>query len=275
MRDAVTVVVPTRDRPEQLRSCLEALAGSPIDGLEIVVVDDGSSRPLGDGSRCRVSGRRAGSTRRAKGLQRHGMRARGRRRGTSSCSWTTTASHRPAGHAELAAIVSREARLVVAGRVRVPADAGVWLRASEGLAAAAETGLRLLRTNNLGCRRSLLLEPSPSTSGSDRQPVRTGTGASASPGPAPGSCVTRRRPSSTVHDSAREDSSRSSFATDGPCGSCNEHGTHAPVPRRAVLRAVSDGARDGLDVAAAMVVAQAAGALGYLLEMLSKRPARV
>ena len=46
----------------------------------------------------------------------------------------------------------------LACRDAVPADAGVWLRASEGLSAATETGMRLLRTTNLGCRRSLLFE---------------------------------------------------------------------------------------------------------------------
>jgi glycosyltransferase involved in cell wall biosynthesis len=39
----VTVVVPTRNRPESLRRCLEALAGQVgVGTIEIVVVDDGS-----------------------------------------------------------------------------------------------------------------------------------------------------------------------------------------------------------------------------------------
>jgi GT2 family glycosyltransferase len=40
-----TVVVPTRDRPEPLARCLEALAAQTLPGLEIVVVDDGSTVP--------------------------------------------------------------------------------------------------------------------------------------------------------------------------------------------------------------------------------------
>jgi glycosyltransferase involved in cell wall biosynthesis len=43
-----TVVIPTFNRPQQLRLCLEALTtiAYPADGWEVVVVDDGSSQPL-------------------------------------------------------------------------------------------------------------------------------------------------------------------------------------------------------------------------------------
>ena len=42
----VSVVIPTRDRPEALRRCMEALSAQTIfDRLEIIVVDDGSSAP--------------------------------------------------------------------------------------------------------------------------------------------------------------------------------------------------------------------------------------
>jgi hypothetical protein len=39
----VTIVVPTRDRPEALRRCLAALVAQTCDELETVVVDDGSA----------------------------------------------------------------------------------------------------------------------------------------------------------------------------------------------------------------------------------------
>ncbi len=41
----ISVVVPTRDRPQQLARCLAALAGQEVEGpgLEIVVVDDGGA----------------------------------------------------------------------------------------------------------------------------------------------------------------------------------------------------------------------------------------
>src|SRR5688572_22273465 len=43
-----TVVVPTRDRPDQLARCLRAVAALdyPRERFEVVVADDGSSRPL-------------------------------------------------------------------------------------------------------------------------------------------------------------------------------------------------------------------------------------
>jgi GT2 family glycosyltransferase len=44
-RPLVSVVVPTRDRPEQLRACLAALEAQSATSFEVVVVDDGSREP--------------------------------------------------------------------------------------------------------------------------------------------------------------------------------------------------------------------------------------
>jgi glycosyltransferase involved in cell wall biosynthesis len=42
----ISVIVPTRDRPESLRRCLDALAvQSALDDFEVIVVDDGSADP--------------------------------------------------------------------------------------------------------------------------------------------------------------------------------------------------------------------------------------
>lgn len=42
----ISVIVPTRDRPESLRRCLDALAvQSVLDDFEVIVVDDGSADP--------------------------------------------------------------------------------------------------------------------------------------------------------------------------------------------------------------------------------------
>ena len=41
-RRGVSVVVPTRDRPESLRRCLGALRAQDLAELEVIVVDDGS-----------------------------------------------------------------------------------------------------------------------------------------------------------------------------------------------------------------------------------------
>ena len=42
---AVSVIVPTRDRPEALRRCLAALAGQRERDFEVIVVDDGGVEP--------------------------------------------------------------------------------------------------------------------------------------------------------------------------------------------------------------------------------------
>ena len=53
----VTVVVPTCGRPAQLQSCLEALSVQTLgDSCEVVVVDDGSPRPVTEGSVARSAG---------------------------------------------------------------------------------------------------------------------------------------------------------------------------------------------------------------------------
>jgi glycosyltransferase involved in cell wall biosynthesis len=46
----VSVIVPTRNRPERLRRCLAALRQQtyPCSSYEIIVIDDGSDRPLDD-----------------------------------------------------------------------------------------------------------------------------------------------------------------------------------------------------------------------------------
>jgi GT2 family glycosyltransferase len=46
----VSVVVPTRDRADQLRACLDALEAQSATAFEVVVVDDGSRRPAAVGN---------------------------------------------------------------------------------------------------------------------------------------------------------------------------------------------------------------------------------
>jgi GT2 family glycosyltransferase len=150
----------------------------------------------------------------------------------------------------------------------------VWLRANEWLAGAAEAGSVLLRTNNLGCRRSLVLEiPFDErfrmAAGEDRDwCVRV----------ARAGATLVRDPAATVEHHAHL-RARAFFAQQLRYGRAvrqlQRHGTHAPVRRRALLRAFAHGAHDGPRVVAAMAGAQAATVLGYLLEMASNRPGRV
>ena len=54
---AVAVVVPTRDRPDQLRRCVTAVRAAMRPGDELVVVDSGSATPVvGATVRCDVAG---------------------------------------------------------------------------------------------------------------------------------------------------------------------------------------------------------------------------
>jgi glycosyltransferase involved in cell wall biosynthesis len=55
---SVSVIVPTRDRPEKLAECLEALAALeyPRDRFEVIVVDDGGQAPV-DGIAAKYDGR--------------------------------------------------------------------------------------------------------------------------------------------------------------------------------------------------------------------------
>lgn len=50
MTPRISVIIPTLDRPEELRRCLESLAHQSLQRheYEIIVVDDGGSRPLDD-----------------------------------------------------------------------------------------------------------------------------------------------------------------------------------------------------------------------------------
>jgi GT2 family glycosyltransferase len=44
----IDVIIPTRDRPEALVACLEALARQTVQDFHVIVVDDGSTSPVAD-----------------------------------------------------------------------------------------------------------------------------------------------------------------------------------------------------------------------------------
>ncbi len=171
---AVSVVVPTRDRPTSLARCLSAIRAQD-DGLdlEVVVVDDGSADP-GEVRRVAISwGARV-------------VRTEGRGPATARNAGARTASGeivlltdddcvpRPGWVASLVAAVDRHPDGVVHGRV-VPA------RPTDPLLVANELIVEHLRretafapTSNLGLRRSLLVEHRfderfPAAAGEDRE----------------------------------------------------------------------------------------------------------
>lgn len=79
-RPAVSIVVPTFNRPEQLARCLSALAAlhPPEGGFEIIVVNDGGVEPT-DAARAAAAGARAVATRIL--VQRNGGPASARNHG--------------------------------------------------------------------------------------------------------------------------------------------------------------------------------------------------
>ena len=80
----VTVVVPTRDRPDALTRCLAALERQTVDDFEVVVVDDRSRHrddvPRGGGARTARAAGRGGGAGSGGGAQPRGERRRRRDR---------------------------------------------------------------------------------------------------------------------------------------------------------------------------------------------------
>lgn len=69
----ISVVVPTRDRPEALARCLAALARQRVDALEIVVVNDGAEQLTAPGARVvRAHGRGPAAARNRGARAAHG-----------------------------------------------------------------------------------------------------------------------------------------------------------------------------------------------------------
>jgi glycosyltransferase involved in cell wall biosynthesis len=174
----ISVVVPTRDRPDQLERCLAALGQQTASGsIEVIVVDDGSANRAAvedvvrDRSQVRLV-RRAGAGPAA--ARNSGVRAA---RGTYICFTDDDCEPRADWVERLAGSLSRGAA----------AAAGVTLSGSPGnpLAEASELiagalsparngeGLAFAPSNNLGCRAELLAaipfdETFPVAAGEDR-----------------------------------------------------------------------------------------------------------
>ena len=269
MSGPITVVVPTRDRPRRLARCLRALADAGADGMEIVVVDDGSAHASEVAANADAAGARLV---RLDGRGPAAARNAGARAATGDVVLFVDDDCVPAAGwaSTLAAAVLRTSGVVVGGTVEVSADAGVGLRASETLARTAECGSGLLRTNNLGCRRRLLLDvPFDETftvaAGEDRD-----------------WCVRAVRVGATL---AREPAAIVEHRADlGACAFFRQQlrygravyllrcrGTHVPVPRGALSRGFVAGFREGLPVGLAVVAAQVATAGGYVLERMAHR----
>jgi GT2 family glycosyltransferase len=268
--ERITVVVPTRDRPRQLARCLRALGCPGADGVEIVVVDDGSTRAAEVAASADAAGARLV---RLDGRGPAAARNAGARAATADVVLFVDDDCVPATMwaATLAAAVLRAPGVVVGGAVEVSTDAGVWPRASEALARTTERGSGLLRTSNLGCRRSLLLdlpfdETFPAAAGEDRdwciRAVRAGA-------------TLVREPAAIVEHRA-DLGARAFFRQQLRYGRAvhllRRRGTHVPVSRGSLVRGFATGFREGIPVGLAMVAAPVATAVGYVLELRSDLP---
>ncbi len=268
---SVSVVIPSRDRPLALRRCLASIGRQGALPLDLVVVDDGGRVPEGvtavadefDARIVRLEGLGPAAARNA------GVAAA---RGEIVLLLDDDCVVAPGWAEKLFEEVATGDRVVAAGSVRTPADANVWLRASERIAVQAEVASAFFRTMNLGCRRELLAElPFDETfrtaGGEDRdwcvRAARAGV-------------VLKRVPEAAVdHRSALD--GRSFVAQQLRYGRAARHllsrGTHARVPSRAVLGGVVSGLRESPAVGLAMLSGHAFAATGYLLEWKAHRGA--
>ncbi len=171
---SVSVVVPTRNRPDVLARCLDALARQDDPPAEIVVVDDGSADPAPtravadrhpDARVVRLDGRGPAAARNA------GVRA-----ATGDVVLLTDDDCIPDtgwARALSAPLLAGEAD-AVGGLTLPPPDGSAAMRATEVVTDYLEEHAGLLGAGNLGCTRRLLLElpfdeTFPLAAGEDRE----------------------------------------------------------------------------------------------------------
>jgi GT2 family glycosyltransferase len=173
------VVVPTRDRPDQLRACLAALEAQTATSFEVVVVDDGSQRPAAVGEAIAT----APHARLVRGAGRGPAAARNlgaaAARAPVVCFTDDDCRPEPGWVAALTARLG-EATQAVAGPTLVDASASVYSTASQvitnyliGSSRGAGDQIGFAPTSNLACRADLLRgvpfdERYPRAAGEDR-----------------------------------------------------------------------------------------------------------
>jgi glycosyltransferase involved in cell wall biosynthesis len=162
-RPEVTVVVPTRDRPEALSRCVAALARQSLgDAMETIIVDDGSRRPdaVEEAARLLPGAR----VLRGGGAGPAAARNAGARQARAPVVCFTDDDCCPAADwaARLGARV-RAGAAVVAGHTVLPPTASHTAIASQLIADHLSNGARapdgavaFVPSNNLACRRAVL-----------------------------------------------------------------------------------------------------------------------
>ncbi len=260
---SVSVVIPSRDRPLELRRCLASVRRHATPSLELVVVDDGSR---GRDQVAEVAGAVDARVIRLEGAGPAAARNAGvaDARGDIVLLLDDDCVVGAAWADGLVEAVAAGGRIVAAGSVRTPENANIWLRASERIAVETEAASSFFRTMNLACRRQLLLElPFDETfrdaGGEDRdwcvRAARSGV------------VFTRVTEATVDHCSALE--GRSFVAQQVRYGRAARHlrarGTHARIPPRVLGRGVAAALRDRPSVGVAMIAGHALAAAGYIL----------
>ncbi len=261
---SASVVVPSRNRTDELGRCLASIRRHGPPPLELVVVDDGGRDPE---SVAAVAANFHAQVVRLEGVGPAAARNAGvvAARGEIVLLLDDDCVVGSAWAEKLVETVAAGDRLVAAGTVRTPDDANIWLRASERIALEAEVASSFFRTMNLACRRQLLLElrfdeTFRAAGGEDRdwcvRAARSGV------------AFRRVTEASVDHRSALD--GRSFVAQQVRYGRAARHlreqGTHTRVPSRALRRGVAAGLRDNPTVGAAMIAGHALAAAGFILE---------
>jgi glycosyltransferase involved in cell wall biosynthesis len=277
-RPLVSVVVPTRDRPASLSRCLAALAAQTVsDGLEAIVVDDGSTEPAA----IVAATRRHGFVRLIRVDQGGPAAARnaGARNARGECICFTDDDCEPAaGWAEALSRAIGAGADAAAGRTlsanprsAIAAAAELVSEAPALASALSNGGLSFAPTNNLACRADVLAavpfdERYRAAAGEDRDWCARLAAAGYVLRAEPGAELVHR-PSETLRAFLRQQvrygRGAYRFRTSGACRRLEPPIFYARLIRRGFGR----GMRAGLLVC----VAQIATAIGYISEARASR----
>lgn len=164
----MTIVVPTRDRPRRLSSCLEALATLqyPRDRMQVVIVDDGSvesPRPVVDRFRGRIDIQLVEQEASGPAVARNAGVARARHEYVAFTD--DDCAPEPEWLLGLAAGFRRSPRAMLGGRTVNALPANLFSEASQELVSylyeyynSAEHGARFLTSNNMATPTELFRE---------------------------------------------------------------------------------------------------------------------
>jgi glycosyltransferase involved in cell wall biosynthesis len=271
----VSVVVPSRDRPEGLTSCLGALARQDAEGLEVIVVDDGSrDRGAVSSAAAVLPGARVLRT---SGAGPAAARNVGARAATGEVICFTDDDCEPEpGWARLLAERAGAAG-AAAGRTVSPRGAGPTVRASQTItnhlqrASLERVGdtLRFSPTCNLACSRATITavpfdESFPDAAGEDRDWCARAVAAGIPPAYVPGAVVVHRQqldPAGFLRQQLRYGRGATRFRRRAPDRHLARPGFYAGLARA--------GFREGPRVGALVLAAQGATAAGILAERLA------